>query len=158
MPPLGSDVPLEKSILEVPINFNVTAFEWLSFNGILILRNTNATQAGKLFYEVPVGKLFFLVACSLNAENVTSSGSFEAKLAVDELQFSFSTSTSLLQVSALQATGPGLNHSISSSYAIPLRFEAGFKFFAYDNPSANGNSEALIQGYEIPKNLAKPGF
>lgn len=155
----GENKILDEDVIKRIPRFILTAFEWLSFNGILIVKDIASTQAGAQMYEVPDGRIFFLVGCSVMIANILTNSDYEVKLAVDEQQFDFAGSTSLLQISAgATGTDPLANESISSDYAIPLRFDAGFKFFAYDNPSTQGNSQAMIQGYEIPKNLSEPGF
>lgn len=140
-----------------PPKYYISYFEWLVMRGLLILKNENATQTGKLIYEVPARKVFFLISCSLNSENVSGGGSFDSSIAVDEQAFSISTSTTILRISATDeitgATAFAVNKSISSSYSIPLKFIEGFKFYGYDNPSSQGNSECTIQGYEIDREL-----
>lgn len=124
--------------------------------GTLIVKESLNTQAGSLIYKVPLGKTFFLIAASVNMENISNNGNFAAKLAVDALIFNFATSTSLLRISAASSNNVDqMNANISASYAIPLRFGEGLQFFAYDNPSADGNSHSLIQGYEIDNGFLK---
>ena len=133
-----------------PPKYYISYFEWLIMRGILILKNANATQTGALMYTVPKDKFFFLISLSINSENVANTGSFESAIAVDEKAFSISTSTTLIRISAT-ATVTENNANQSMSFPIPLKFIEGFKFYAYDNPSADGNSECCIQGYEISK-------
>lgn len=138
-----SNVPLDKDIIktEPPKEF----FKEIIEKGILIVEDAVATSVFVKIYQVPVGKIFFLVSASLGfaGDGITSN---DAQIRVSD---------NLKKILAVEVNDAIAQANVAVSFPIPLKFLEGIKL-ELRGSGALTLAIGTITGYELPRKI--PGI
>jgi len=140
-----SDVPLTEDVVKRSKEFQQTFFEFLSRDGLQIVRNAVVNATSTTLYTVPTKKRFFLTAVYVSGSNPTPNTSVGAGISTTSSGTDFSVDMTNPLGSAESST-----NAISLNFTIPLIYEEGDAFILASGARGRGG----ITGIEVNKEIS----
>jgi len=140
-----SNVPLTEDIIKRTDEFVPTFFEFLSRDGLQIIRSLQNIGASTVLYTVPARKRFYLT--SLNVSGCNSVANTNITAGISALTSGANWSVRLKSILGSVET---LNDSLSLNFTPPIFFEEAEIFTAFSGDSV----DVTITGIEVDKEIA----
>lgn len=145
----GGDVPLSENILKKDVDFVKTWVEWAADTRERITRS--ATSNEDMFVVPEKNTLFITVAWITVAASGTTGNNVRCEISIDGNTRTLITCR--IKDNSLVGVAPPMSNSISQSYPMPIKIEAGEAVRYTQTASSSANSKGGFTGFLVPKRL-----